>query len=384
MVTVVNKVRSKFAKKKQKNVGNSCLNVKTEMAKRPVCGFECEFVEPPPKFFRAECPICLHVLREPCQVSCCGKSFCYECIEKVRESDDPMCPCCKDLDFDDFVDKRLQQTLYEFKVYCTHKSKGCEWKGELRDLDNHLNLAPNAGKSLDGCPFALIDCPLAYAGCKVRLTRQETKEHLEKEIISHTLMQSTLLMSLQDENLNLKANVEHTKDNLKELKAEQQYISLSSLEFTLEKFNNYPGTLMDWFSPPFYTHPCGYKMCLSAWAYSANDDNEYDEGEDTTRCGSFLSVGVFMMSGDHDGKLKWPFRGDVTVQLLDQEKDNHISKVISFTDQTPNNNAGRVSYFMKKQARSCCENKFVALRKLRPKYLKNNSLRFRVSKVSLK
>ena len=356
------------------------------MAKRPVCGFECEFVEPPPKFFRAECPICLHVLREPCQVSCCGKSFCYECIEKVRESDDPMCPCCKDLDFEDFVDKRLQQTLYEFKVYCTHKNKGCEWKGELRDLDSHLNLAPSAGKTLEGCPFALIDCPLAYAGCNVRLTRQETKEHLEKEIISHALMQSTLLMGLRDENSNLKANVERTKDNLKELKAEQQCVSLLSLEFTLEKFNSYPGTCMDWFSPPFYTHPHGYKMCLSAWAYNAfDDDNDNDnEGEDNTRCGSFLSVGVVMMLGEHDGKLKWPFRGDVTVQLLDQEKDNHISKVISFTDQTPNNIAGRVSFYMKKQARACCENKFVALRKLRPKYLKNNSLRFRVSKLSLK
>lgn len=353
------------------------------MAGRPVCGFECEFVEPPPKFFCAECPICLHVLREPCQVSCCGKSFCYECIDKVRESDDPMCPCCKDLDFDDFMDKRLQQTLYEFKVYCTHKSKGCEWTGELRDLDGHLNLVPSAGKSLEGCPFALINCPLAYAGCKVRLTRQEIKEHLEKETILHTLMQSTLLTGLQDENSSLKANLERTKDELKELKTEQQCISLSSLEFILEKFNSYPGTLMEWFSPPFQTHPCGYKMCLSAWAYNAYHDSD-DEGENATRCGSFLSVGVVMMLGEHDDKLKWPFRGDITVQLLDQEKDNHISKVISFTDQTPNNIADRVAFFMKKHARPCSENKFITLQKLRPKYLKNNSLRFRVSKVSLK
>ena len=357
------------------------------MAKRPVYGFECEFVEPPPKFFRAECPICLHVLREPCQVSCCGKSFCYECIEKVRDSDEPMCPCCKDVDFDDFVDKRLQQTLYEFKVYCSHKSEGCKWTGELRELDNHLNLdPPSAGKSLEGCSFAIIDCPLAYADCKVRLTRQEIKKHLENETISHALMQSTLLLDLQDENSNLKANLERTKNNLEELKTEQQYISLSSIEFTMEKFNTYPGSFLNWHSPPFYTHPCGYKMCLSAWAYDAYhvDSEDELEEENSLRCNPFLSVGVTMMSGKHDDKLKWPFRGDITVQLIDQEKDNHISKVISFTDQTLDKIAGRVAVYMKKQTWPCTDSKFVALKKLRPKYLKNNSLRFRVSKVSLK
>ena len=259
------------------------LEISIEMAKkRPVCGFECEFVEPPPKFFRTECPICLHVLREPCQVSCCGKCFCYECLDRVRDSDDPACPCCKDVDFYDFADKRLQQTLYGFKVYCTHKSEGCEWTGELRDLDAHLNLdPPSAGKSLEGCLFTLIDCPLAYAGCEVRLTRQGIKEHLEKETVLHALMQSTLLVGLRDENSSLRTNLERTKDDLKELKSEQQCVSLSSIEFTLEKFNSYPGTLVEWFSRPFHTHPCGYKMCLTAAAHDGYHivDSDEEEGE---------------------------------------------------------------------------------------------------------
>ena len=90
MVMVVEKARQIRGKSVRDHTE---LEISTEMAKkRPVCGFECEFVEPPPKFFRTECPICLHVLREPCQVSCCGKCFCYECLDRVRDSDDPACP----------------------------------------------------------------------------------------------------------------------------------------------------------------------------------------------------------------------------------------------------------------------------------------------------
>ena len=34
---------------------------------------------------------------------------------------------------------RMQQMLYSMKVHCTHRSKGCEWTDELRDLDDHVN-----------------------------------------------------------------------------------------------------------------------------------------------------------------------------------------------------------------------------------------------------
>ena len=42
-------------------------------------GFDCQFVDAP-KELQSECPVCLSILREPCQVTCCGKSFCRACI----------------------------------------------------------------------------------------------------------------------------------------------------------------------------------------------------------------------------------------------------------------------------------------------------------------
>ena len=120
-------------------------------------GFECEFVEAPADYLQSECPICFHILREPYQVTCCGKSFCRQCIERVKDSNKP-CPCCNEVDFNDFPNKGLQQPLYGFKVYCVNKEEGCGWRGELGNLDHHLNLNPQDHKEFEGCEFAEIEC----------------------------------------------------------------------------------------------------------------------------------------------------------------------------------------------------------------------------------
>ena len=135
-------------------------------------GFECEFVEAPPQWLQTECPICLHILREPYQVTCCGKSFCRQCIERVKGSNKP-CPCCNEDDFNDFPNKGLQQPLYGFKIYCSEKEKGCEWRGELGKLDDHLNLNPQDDKELEGCKFAKIEC--SY--CSDIIVRSKLLDH---------------------------------------------------------------------------------------------------------------------------------------------------------------------------------------------------------------
>ena len=57
-----------------------------------MAGFECEFVEPPPTVLQTECPVCLHILREPYQAICCGNSFCRECFETAQERSESSCP----------------------------------------------------------------------------------------------------------------------------------------------------------------------------------------------------------------------------------------------------------------------------------------------------
>ena len=119
-------------------------------------GYDCEFVERP-KELETDCPICLLVLREPFQVTCCGNSFCRSCVERIQADKKP-CPTCNEEDFNTFPDKRLRRSLYAFRVCCVHQKSGCGWAGELGELDRHLNLNPELGKQFVGCEFADVAC----------------------------------------------------------------------------------------------------------------------------------------------------------------------------------------------------------------------------------
>ena len=122
-------------------------------------GFEVEFIERPPEaLLQSECPVCLLVLREPFQVTCCGYSYCKVCIEQVRNDNKP-CPTCNGEGFTSFPDKRLQRSLYAIHVHCTYQKEGCRWTGELGELNKHLNEDTKSGEHcLVGCEFAKIEC----------------------------------------------------------------------------------------------------------------------------------------------------------------------------------------------------------------------------------
>ncbi len=135
-------------------------------------GFECEFVEQPPKYLQSECPICLLILRDPYQVTCCGKSFCKACIKSIKKENHP-CPTCLKANFKHYPNLGLKQPLYGFKVYCCNKAKGCDWQGELGQLDQHLNLNYGQDRQFIGCAFADIEC--LY--CHVKFRRNVLENH---------------------------------------------------------------------------------------------------------------------------------------------------------------------------------------------------------------
>lgn len=141
-----------------------------------VIGYDCEFIEKPPKPFQFECPVCLLILREPYQLTCCGYSFCHGCIEQIKNSH-KQCPCCKEMNFVDYPNKGLQRSLSEFKVLCVNQKKGCEWVGELGDIDAHLNFgSPSLERQIRGCQYVEIEC--IY--CSDHVLRSDIQAHVKE------------------------------------------------------------------------------------------------------------------------------------------------------------------------------------------------------------
>lgn len=121
-------------------------------------GYDCSFVTPLPKDFQSECPICLHILREPHIVGCCGYRFCRSCIDPIQNGT-KKCPLCNCI-FSTFPDKQLERTLKEKLVCCPHKCDGCLWKGKLADLDDHLfeEFSPGQKAVQIGCLYHETTC----------------------------------------------------------------------------------------------------------------------------------------------------------------------------------------------------------------------------------
>ena len=423
-------------------------------------GFDCEFVEKPPEAVQSECPACEQIFREPYQISCCGNSFCRVCIERIKTDNTP-CPTCNEENFATFHNKILQRSLYEFQVYCSHKQEGCEWKGKLSRLDNHLNLSPQPDKQLEGCeyseieciycselikrifftnhqqnfcpkrPFSCeychiykshyedvinnhlpfcgyypvpcpnacgtfhqhwdledhitrdcpktdIDCDFHHVGCDVRLPREDMPVHLNENLVTHMSLQvagyNTLLASFSE----LQAQVLRLQLEKQAMGFKTHGIptptvthgipTLGYVEFTMENFEPCKTDNCNWFSPPFYSHQGGYKFCLSV------DANGYGPGK-----GTHISVWSYLMKGEFDDRLKWPFRGRITVQLVDQEgEEKHRTKKISYTDQTSEDYAGRMT--QKRRNKAWGYHQFLSHDELKPNYLKNDRLCLRVTK----
>ena len=375
-------------------------------------GFECKFVEKPPKAFQSECPICLLVLREPYQATCCGKSFCKECIHRIKAAN-RACPTCNEKDFTLFPNKGLQQSLHDIQVYCTHKSKGCEWTGELREFDNHLNSDPPADKSLQGCPYTLIKCPLSCAGCEKGVCRKDVKSHVNDNLLGHVMMQNAQMRSFEQQLqechsqlqehrsiiTELKAELEegkrdkkHLEERMARLEAKSGNLDTAIVvskpqasgcldtritstvkpvgdELIMAKFNEYKRDNDSWYSPPFYTHLNGYKMCLRV-----------DANGIASARGTHLTVFVCLMRGEFDEQLKWPFRGNITIRLVNQEDKDNILKTIRFTERLSQTHCQRV---MTDEPSSGCGCSFLPLTELQPEYLKNDCIKLCIRRVEV-
>ena len=118
-------------------------------------GYDCLFIgEIPPDGY---CTVCSRVYCNPHQMRCCKGRICARCVEEVKASSKP-CPLCNAAEISPVPDTDHMLSLGTYKVNCHNSKEGCEWEGQLSELDSHLNLEPTTEKQLEGCLFSKIKC----------------------------------------------------------------------------------------------------------------------------------------------------------------------------------------------------------------------------------
>ena len=260
-------------------------------------------------------------------------------------------------------------------VNCTYKKDGCTWKGELRDLKNHVQ---------NKCSYREVPCPL---GCNSAMKEIDKYNHLKKEcpnrvykcphcgesdkycnfaerhvkdclmvpvqcpspgcdveiasgmILFHLLADCEFrLVECQFKEVGCTVRLlrqemeehERTEDKV-HLKLTMR--SLSSLKKRLRENSDgelshapiYPTTFrvntsFHTASVLFKASPTSYQMKLKLMKYS-NDK---------------IRVSLFMVSGEHDNHFQWPFSGRIKIELLNQQCDDyHYSKVLDVIKAYP-------------------------------------------------
>ena len=124
--------------------------------------YKYEFVSPPPS--DVICPLCLDIVEEPHQFTCCGQHICKKCGDKLKQQDS-RCPMCRHNECTMSPDKYFERNiLKKLWIWCT---EGCGQEVELGQLKDHLQQ----------CPCVQDDCPYV---CGQQYQRQYLEEHKEE------------------------------------------------------------------------------------------------------------------------------------------------------------------------------------------------------------
>ena len=233
-------------------------------------------------------------------------------------------PCskeCKDdkNEISHFMRKDLDKHLKNDCPNRDHKCEHCGEKGpyaymtQVHDNTCEMKTVPcpnadciitiqrrNAKRHLDKCDYSEIPCKYQRLGCDVKMKRKYISSHEDEDKLH-------LHLAL-DKVITMEAIIKKHVITLREGNS----LTFKFKEFQKEKDNN-----GRFYSPTFYCLD-GYHMEVQVYASGRAD------GKST-----HVSVYVHMLEGKYDAELKWPFIGNVTVQILNQLDDrNHHKKII--------------------------------------------------------
>ena len=359
-------------------------------------GYDYDLVSNPPD--RLTCKICHLPSRFPYLSVCCGHIFCKPCLDNVKTTStiSNACPVCRDEEFVTFPNKAVDREVKELQIYCTNKEKGCEWRGELNNIGNHLGecqfeevkcykecgkiiqqqyLTSHVetecprrevncqhchdtgehqfieGQHKEECPKLPLPCPNK---CEVVSILREDMEAHRKECPLEMIECEYYSVGCKRAKICRKDFEKHDSDNMKE----HLMMTKSKLDEALKQIDDV-AALVNAHLRPFQldtmattmTGVCPVTIKITDYKYRKTDriywysssfyshNSGYklclsiDANGDRDYKGTHLSAFLYIMKGSYDDELTWPLIGEFEIKLLNQISDNeHHSKVIQLGD----------------------------------------------------
>lgn len=311
-------------------------------------------------------------------------------------------------------------------IECEFHSAGCEDMVPREDMDDHLSECHVQHTSMLAAANARLQDELVEKGEHIQQLKEETRREvkkvrddyqermdnlwlenaflkqelskirtemseMKKELLESLLQQKNNQLEKEESSLKsqdslalevagLKSDFDESKVSLYEkCYSIQAYVGVYPVEFIMPQFSLHLKDGSEWESSPFYSHLEGYRLCLVVNPKGKGSEN-----------GSHVSVSVYIMRGDYDCRLKWPFQGKITVQLRNQVGDrHHATGFVRFTEVTPVQCSSRVEGEGERAEEGRGVEKFISHSDLsycsvrNRQYLKEDKLYFRIIRVQL-
>jgi len=358
-------------------------------------------------FTEVECVHCRNVFqRRRCKDhesdSCLKRPYtCQHCrysatFEDVTENHLPTCPllpvacpnCQLVLEYQE-MEHHVDQDCPLTPISCDFHTVGCPAQIARKDMPSHVrcdldqhrvllkeHMATHPGEDRSTyVPLLvkLVDMYKELEGKKGQVNQRN--QNIFLVFLLALLVLSLFLAGIAGQALMLAIGTQLATDILANITRYFHTVSKSNtVQFTMPDFEKHRRAGDKWFSPSFYTHNRGYRMCLGVRANGCGPG-----------LGTHVSVLAYLMPGAFDDELQWPFRGKVTVTLCNQVsgKSSDYTHTIDYAQVSDPAIIQRVTTGGK-AAKGCGVYSFIAHSELRcntnsqSQYLKNGSLIFRV------
>ena len=310
------------------------------------------------------------------------------------------------------VDTHLANHCPNRDYTCPH----CSFKATFREVSEHFEVCryyplvcPNrCGASFERdvledhlkiCGLQKVQCEFSHAGCGAEFIRDHQKEHMEQNTQKHlALVAAATLRISQEKDAQIKKletkvheqqkqlQKQTTQLNLKDQQIEKLRRDLKNTKTQLLPLTNQLKSSLEAyrFNPPFditidpkvdssyslpmCTHQGGYVFRLIVWLKGWK--SSYD---------THVSVAVYPNRSDHDDTLKFPARFTITLELLNQHRDqDHHRRDIQCevtNEKIENSTAAGADckYFPRDRLEWNEHNQ--------TQYLKENCLKFKITKI---